>query len=332
MTYSKPMGMMYATAGMGLGPSGISPPFRKYGFRAFDGLGALGFDRLAENRTRTFVFSISSVRGLPSGSAGLVPTRLREYMSAAGLQSPDAGWAEGGRVWGRYLLPLGSSLISNASERRARLRGALERAAQSLGPQVSFEVSGLGRLPASAPASASVSSGGSPTPIRLDPVDVAGEVPKTTVSVRDLQTLLRSKGFNPGSVDGVWGRNTSGALMEAAQAARYGDGSRVRLSADQVIGSADRRSVRLPMAVFEAIQRLPGRPVASAPSRPAPARSESDIVPDLETDGVPLKRWLPWTAGAAVLLGVGGYYMWKGRKGGRRVAANRRRRRTSRRR
>lgn len=41
MTYSKqPVGTLYAAAGLGQGPSGISPPFRRYGFRTFSGLGA----------------------------------------------------------------------------------------------------------------------------------------------------------------------------------------------------------------------------------------------------------------------------------------------------
>jgi hypothetical protein len=38
MSYARPIGMM----GLGMGPSGVAPPFRKYGFRSFDGLGALG--------------------------------------------------------------------------------------------------------------------------------------------------------------------------------------------------------------------------------------------------------------------------------------------------
>lgn len=313
------------------GPTGISPPFRKYGFRSFQGvLGALGFDRLAENRTRTFVFSITAVRGLASSSeAPLVPRRIVEYMLAEGLTNAESGWAEGGRVWGRFWLGVGSPLVTDSTARRAKLKRALERAARSIGSRVSFEVAGYGRIPASAP-SAPASSGGVTT---LPAIDIEASVPKSTVSVRELQTVLLSKGFNPGTIDGVWGRNTAGALQQASRAA-----SAPALEEGDAVGSADKRSVTLPSAVWAAIRALPNRAAPRQAAPPAAAITVTDIAPEIEGEGLP--SWLPWGIGAAALLGVGGYFIWKGQKRGgrrRRVAANRRgrkrrRRRTSRRR
>lgn len=203
MTYSKPMGTMYAAAGLGMGPSNISPPFRRYGFRAFDGVGA----------------------------------------------------------------------------------------------------------------------------VTLPEVEIQGDVAKTTLTTRGLQTALKAKGFDPGTVDGVWGSRTSGALMQAAQAA----GATLR-SAD-VVGSADKQNVTLPTAVWVAIKGLPDSSQPRAPRTTAPAPTQTDVVPDGDTSagGRGFPTWIPWAAGAAVLAGVGGYFVYRGRR--KRVARNkRRRRRTSRRR
>ena len=172
------------------------------------GLGALGFDRLATNRTRMFVFSIANVPGLASGQAPAVPGRIIAALNSGPMNpggnanvSAAADWASGGRVWGRYTLPLGSSLIDNAAGRRAALRGVLEQAARSLGPNVSFEITGVGRIPASAPAAPP--SAPPPVVTELEPIDISGG--GVNKSVTELQTLLLSKGFNPGTVDGKWG-------------------------------------------------------------------------------------------------------------------------------
>jgi len=322
MSYS---GTLYATAGLGQGPTGIAPPWRRRGFHSFQGLGAI--DRLAQNRTRTFVFSITAVRGLTSGDAGLVPRRIAEYMRSNGLTNAEAGWAAGGRVWGRFILQVANPLITESAERRAKLVRALQQAAASLGATVSFEVGGYGRIPAGAPASAPASSGGAVT--ELPAIDIEGTVPQDTVNVRQLQTVVKSKGFNPGTIDGKWGPNTSGALNQAAQEAGR------PLRAGEAVGSADKTAVTLPTAVWSAVQALPARTAPVGVTHSAPAITVTDIAPELEEGGLP--DWLPWGLGAAALLGVGGYFVWRGRKkrGGARaaVAANRRRRRrTSRRR
>jgi hypothetical protein len=295
MSYSG-MGTLYAAAGLGQGPTGIAPPWRRHGFHSFQGLGAI--DRLAEGRTRTFVFSITAVRG---------------------------------RVWGRFYFGVGEPLVTDSAARRAKLVRALRQAAGSLGSSVSFEVAGYGRIPASAPADAPTSGGG--IVHELAPIDIEGTIPTSTVSVREVQTVVRSKGFNPGTIDGKWGRNTAGALNQAAQAASR------PLRSGEAVGSADKTSVTMPTAVWTAVRGLPAGTAPSRPAAPAPAVTVTDIAPEIEGEGFGVPEWLPWTLAAAGLLGVGGYFVWRGRKkggGGRRaVAANRRRRRrrrTSRRR
>ena len=39
-------------------------------------------------------------------------------------------------------------------------------------------------------------------------------------SVRDIQTALSNKGFDPGGIDGIWGRNTIKAVRACPRAAR----------------------------------------------------------------------------------------------------------------
>lgn len=333
MTYSKSM-TLYAAAGLGMGPSGISPPFRRYGFRSFDGLGALGFDRLASGSSYMFVASISSVHGLPSSSAApLVPSRIRESLQAAGFGNPmappasgaqvDAGWASGGRVWVKYAVPSGSSLLSNASARRAAVVQALASAARSIGPGVYFELSGYGRVPAgaaSAPAETRPESGGAQI-IELAPVNISGGF--TTIRTSELQTLLRQKGFNPGTVDGVWGENTSGALQQAAE--RVGMGEAI------AAGSDDKRSVQLGSALLSAIRALPN---GTPPATPAPPRAApvAELAPDEVFGGGGFPDWAPWAIGAGGLALIGGFFIYRGRRRAAVAANRRRRRRTSRRR
>lgn len=181
MTYSKPMGMLYATAGVG--PSGISPPFRKHGFRAFDGLGQ------------------------------------------------DKGQDKGG----------GSNI---------------------------------------------------------------------TVSVRELQIVLRAKGFDAGTVDGVWGSKTRGALTQAAARAGKPVG----------VPSSSGGNVTLSYALMAGIKGLPDRAVTPSPSsRPSstPSSSDPDIIPDPDdytSTGGGAPSWLPWVLGAGALVLVGGVFVARGRK------------------
>lgn len=153
------LGMMYATAG-------------------------LGFDRLAEGSSRTFVISITAVRGLASpADAPLVPRRIVEYMAAEGLPNGSAGWAEGGRVWARYSFSSPAEpLPSNVSARRTKLRRALERAAASLGVNVRFDVAGGGTIPtvAAPPAPKEVPPPSEVTPEPPVPPDAEVETLATT--------------------------------------------------------------------------------------------------------------------------------------------------------
>lgn len=313
MSYAHPIGTLYATAGLGMGPSGITPPFRRYGFRSFQGLGAL--DRLAQNRSRTWVMSIAGVHGLPSTSvARLVPTEIVERLEATSGVNADAGWAEGGRVWVRYSVPLGHPW-TNDSTRRAAVQEAIKRAATSLGPNVYFDVSGFGNLPAPRQTAPKTTPTQQQVVMTLEPTQIAGT--RTVMSTRDLQRLLVQKGFQPGSVDGVWGPNTAGALRQAAEAAG--------LDASDAVGSEDRRSVELSDSLLQAIRGLPDRTAPSTPAPPAP-----DNTADITGGGFQVPDWLPWTIGAGVLVAVGGYFVWRGQKRTA-LAANRRRRRRRRR-
>jgi hypothetical protein len=296
MTYSKSMGTMYAVAG----------------------LGALGFDRLASGAQMTFVSSVAGVHGLPSSAtASLVPSRIEEYLRAEGLAGVDtgAGWAAGGRVWLKYP----GNDMDSAGRRQAVVR-ALSGAARSLGPNVYFELTGHGRVPAgtsSAPREEQPEQNASVT-ITLEPMAVAGSL--ATIETSSLQRLLSQKGFNPGATDGRWGPNTSGALNQAA----------AQLGMEAVaVGSDDKRTVQLTASVLEGLRGLPDRQAPSQPAPPAPAYT-AEIVPD--GAGFSLPDWLPWTVGAVALAGIGGYFIYRGKS--RAVAANRRRlrrRRTSRR-
>lgn len=290
-----------------IGPINRPPPWRQYGFRSFQGL---GFDRLAEKATHTFVFSITAVRGLPTGGwAPHVPSRIVRYLGNYGFSDPQAGWASGGRVWGRYMVDAGGSLVRDEALRRGKLRKALEAAARSIGPTVSFEVAGLGRIPAEAPSAAPVSAGAEQT------APSSGE-DATTVNVRELQQLLASKGFNPGAIDGIWGPHTAGALLQAARAAGQ------PLADGTAVGTDDRRGVRVPSGTMSAISALPARAPSSSVAAPAAALTMPDIAP-LTSGGLP--DWLPWTLGAVGVAAAGGYFIWKGKKR-RRVRRNRRRR------
>lgn len=316
MTYAQPKGMMYATAGLGAGPSGISPPFRRWGFRAFDGLGALGFDRLAENRRWVFVASIKGVHGLPSGSAALVPQRIKQYLAAQGFTQPiDAGWAEGGRVWVKYAAQ--GPMLSDTSARRQAVLRALQEAARSIGSGVYFDVSGHGRVPAgasSAPREEAPERSSEVVLTELDTVAISGAF--DTISTRDLQRLLLQKGFQPGSIDGVWGPNTAGALQQASQ--QLGMGEAI------AAGSEDRRSVQLGGALLQALRAMPDRQAPSTPAPPAAAPT-AELAPDgVFGGGMSVPDWLPWAVAAGGLAAVGGYFVWRGQR--RTVAANRRRR------
>lgn len=133
----------------------------------------------------------------------------------------------------------------------------------------------------------------------------AGKEPRP---VQVLQLLLQGRGFDPGSIDGVWGSRTQAALRSAV-----GD---VRSTT-----TADRRTVYLAPSVWARIEALPVR--AGGGTGPAP---EPSGLPSMVEDAG--GGYMPWVLGAGALLAVGGYFVWQGRK--KKMAANRRRRRARR--
>jgi hypothetical protein len=85
------------------------------------------------------------------------------------------------------------------------------------------------------------------------------------------------------------------------------------------------REITLPNAIASRLELLSGQyraPVASSAAIP----DESSIVEPSEGEpgGIAVMDWLPWALGGAALLGVGGYFIYRGKK---KVKANRRRRR-----
>lgn len=320
MTYAKPKALVYANPD--LGPSGITPPFRKHGFHSFQGL---GFDRPPSGSSYSdyvFVTSLHPILGLPTGTAASVPRKIKDALLSAGLRNVDAGWGSGGRVWVRYYVPGKQGGFEgswgNESYRQKKVRDALAAAASNLGPNVTFGLADGSHVPAgrtpSGTAAEDTSEGASVIRSKSSTDSTAAEMP-----VVDLQRLLLQKGFSVGSAgaDGVWGPATTSAYQRALG------------GTDPAVNvSADRRTVTVWKSHIDHIQALPDQP-APSPTRSAPSPAPAEPPADMMPEGIPLKNWLPWTAGAVVLVGIGGYFLYKGRK--RRVAANRRRRRRRRR-
>jgi peptidoglycan hydrolase-like protein with peptidoglycan-binding domain len=118
-------------------------------------------------------------------------------------------------------------------------------------------------------------------------------------TVRQLQQLLQSRGFSPGTLDGVYGDRTEAALQRA-------------ISATPAV-SADRTQVWLRANEWAQLEALPS---TSAPITTIEPDGTFSIVEE-GTD------YTPWLLGAGALLAVGGYFVWKGKK---RVKRNSRRR------
>lgn len=321
MTYSKPIAMVRVNPNFG--PSGRTPPFRKHGFHSFQGL---GFDRSpsASYDQRTFVTSIYPVRGLPSGAASSTPREISDALKRVGFEMAEAGWGEGGRIWLRYGTPgFGANpegQWGNETYRRDKVKEGLTRAARAIGPDVTFGLSDGTTLPAGRSASAPKAEDTSEGQTAIKEKMGSGRR-LLTMTTREVQNLLLQKGFSVGSsgADGVWGPATSSAYERAL------GGKDPAVSV-----SADKREVTVWESHLNHIRGLPNQAVPSE-TRVSPTAAPTEPPADLMPDGIALKQWLPWTAAAVALVGVGGYFVYKGRK--KRVAANRRRRRrTSRRR
>ncbi len=90
----------------------------------------------------------------------------------------------------------------------------------------------------------STSSSGASGAIRLPDVDIVGSTSGSAstssryeAAVAALQRQLAADGYNPGTIDGIWGPNTSGALQRAVNAmglpaatTRYGQSMVMRLT------------------------------------------------------------------------------------------------------
>lgn len=124
--------------------------------------------------------------------------------------------------------------------------------------------------------------------------------------VRVLQLLLQGRGFDPGSIDGVWGSRTRTALYSAIGEVSF-------------TVSGDKRQVWLFAPDWVRIQNLP---IRGGGSGPGPSTDEEDGSTSIVGDA---PNYLPWILGAGGLLVVGGWYMMRGKK----MKRNRRRRRRS---
>lgn len=163
-----------------------------------------------------------------------------------------------------------------------------------------------------------------------------GGLPPAIINVRTLQQVLIRKGFNvgPAGADGKWGDRTISAISSALGVAAGYEFQAERLAT----------TVSAPESLWRRLNEMPDRPVGTGTgpsgerSREAPAvttttpttTTPEDAPVDDPGSGFVMPDWAPYAIGGAALLGVGGFFLWKGR--GRRpaaVAANRRRRRRS---
>ena len=138
-----------------------------------------------------------------------------------------------------------------------------------------------------APAPAAVVSEAQPPPAETAPsASAPNDPPLQSDEVREVQTRLRSFGFNPGPVDGVAGRMTEGAVLRYQQQ-----------RAQQRTGAVDRQ-------LLEQLRQDPApkaqvpRQVARRPTRPdprptpAPAARRADPMQPLKDGLDGLGRWI----------------------------------------
>jgi hypothetical protein len=264
----------------------------------------LGFDQQVQGADgKSHVITITRVANLPNGTAPQVPSAI--VRAFAEYQFPsDAQWLSGGSVRVRY------ASIDELQDRARRgfALMALATAAEGLGPSVYFDVQGHGRVPASAGSAASAPG-------------------TTSIAALELQQLLQARGFNPGSLDGRWGENTSGALQLAAAAAGHA-------GAHGAVGSQDRRSVSVATPLLSAVRALPTRsgsatPAPPAPPAPAPVSPSVPDAPGIDASSIATPLLI---AGAGALVLIGGFFLYRGRRRRTAMAANRRRRARSKRR
>jgi hypothetical protein len=163
-----------------------------------------------------------------------------------------------------------------------------------------------------------------------------------TVDVRAVQRTLIAKGFNVGrtGADGTWGTASLSAYSSA-----LGVEQGYALGAPQ--GPRGSQTITMPEEYWLRLNQMPNRaagtgsggggasreqPAAPTPTAPRPTPSTEPIVePDQVDTGFAMPEWAPYAIGGAALLGLGGFFLWQGRKKRSRaatpapVAANRRR-------
>ena len=122
-----------------------------------------------------------------------------------------------------------------------------------------------------------------------------------TIPTRTLQEMLRSRGFEPGPIDGKWGSQTLAAVLIALRRQDHGisvkgGGTSVLLS--EATWSEIKSAV--PPVIPATIRHLPASRIPSKPMDD-PALTEGGT------------EWVPWAVGSVALLGAAGFVMWTGR-------------------
>lgn len=179
--------VMYAAAG--LGRSGLGR--------------GLGFDRAATDAPAgAFITGVSHIAGPTGWNAAGAPGVFKQAFEAQGFHAVTSDWQAGGRIWIRYSVGTLAE-AADTTARRARARRAIDAAARLLGVSVTLDDGTVvdGRT-------AGTSSVEMVLPETT--ITVTREVSTVIVNTLTLQQTLYAKGFNPGTQDGLWGRNTSG--------------------------------------------------------------------------------------------------------------------------
>ncbi len=142
----------------------------------------------------------------------------------------------------------------------------------------------------------------------------------STVSTRELQTLLRQAGYcQTGAVDNLWGRNTAGAMIDFVEDLVVREGSRAYGAATDWAASNRSNTVRIDSGLLGKLRFAAAGNTDSCPSRGTRTPRPDTGVPDMEdefmeeTPGV-LSNPMLWL-GVAAVAAVGIYaYTQSGRQ------------------
>jgi len=145
-------------------------------------------------------------------------------------------------------------------------------------------------------------------------------------AIRLVQQALIDKGFSVGATgaDGAWGRNSRAGYDRALGA---GSSAQTRVDGSNLI---------LPEAHWHRLMSMPNRqapvtPPSGGGASPSgggssPAAADPTLLEPIDAGTDWMSYW-PYAAGGAAVLGLGGFFIWKGRKA--RMQKNKRRRRRS---